>query len=280
MKKRAINKLSFLINIILILFLAFYFFVSFLNYGFLKTTFTPICYLVEKFQGEKYMPAWCSYLEEDISAQVNKNNNINSNSGANIKIANPASEECIIQGAKVEMYSSENGQFGVCVFDDKSICEEWSLYRGECKKGECFKVCKYVGSSNEGWYISCTRQLLKLEKCGTKEESSESLSNNIKPDQFIVVNSPIADSQLSSPVTIEGRAKISGDKVYIKFENNAGTVLIEEIATLGVSSDDGYKNFSRKINYEFSTTKAGFIKVYSMSTAGDAENLVSIPVKY
>ncbi|MBN1325718.1 DUF333 domain-containing protein [Candidatus Falkowbacteria bacterium] len=280
MKKKVINKISLLLNIILILFLAFYFLVSFLNYGILKTTFTPICFLVEKFQGEKYMPAWCNYLDEEIIAEPNKNSNINKNTNTNINIANPASEECIVQGAKVEMYSNDSGQFGVCVFDDNSICEEWALYRGECKKGECFKVCKYVGSSNEGWYISCTRQLLKLEKCGTKEETNEVMSNDIKPDQLIVVTAPVAGSQLNSPVTIEGRAKISGDKVYIKFENNSGTILIEDTAPLGAAADDGYKNFSRKINYEFSATKEGYIKVFSLSSSGVEENLVSISVKY
>lgn len=280
MTKKRINKFSLLLNIILILFLAFYFFIPFLNNGILKTTFTPLCFLIEKYQGEKYMPAWCNYLEEVIPADTNKNINNNKNTNANTQIANPASTECIVKGAKVEMYSNDSGQFGVCVFDDKSICEEWALYRGECKAGDCFKVCKYVGSLNEGWYISCTRQLLKLEKCGTIEENSETLGGAVAGDTLITVSSPIADSQLTSPLTIEGKAKISGDKIYIKVKNTSGKVLIEESAVLGPADASGYKSFSRKIIYEFSTTKEGYIDVYSLSSTGAEENLVSIPVKY
>jgi putative hemolysin len=54
-----------------------------------------------------------------------------------VKIANPASTHCVERGGEVEIMSAPGGQFGVCVFDDGSRCEEWDFFRGECKPGEC-----------------------------------------------------------------------------------------------------------------------------------------------
>ncbi|MFO7548629.1 MAG: DUF333 domain-containing protein [Acidimicrobiia bacterium] len=52
------------------------------------------------------------------------------------EIANPASEFCVEQGGTVDIREGEDGQVGVCVFDDGSECEEWAFYRGECAPGE------------------------------------------------------------------------------------------------------------------------------------------------
>lgn len=50
---------------------------------------------------------------------------------------NPASGYCEEQGGTVEIRSDADGnQYGVCVFDDGSECDEWAFYRGECKPGD------------------------------------------------------------------------------------------------------------------------------------------------
>lgn len=54
-----------------------------------------------------------------------------------VKIANPASQNCIAHGGTLEMQREPAGQYGVCVFDDGSRCEEWRYFRGECAPGEC-----------------------------------------------------------------------------------------------------------------------------------------------
>lgn len=60
------------------------------------------------------------------------------NSVPETEVANPASANCVSQGGKVEMQKDENGsQFGVCIFDDGSRCEEWSLFKKNCAKGQC-----------------------------------------------------------------------------------------------------------------------------------------------
>jgi putative hemolysin len=49
-----------------------------------------------------------------------------------MQLANPASVHCAEQGGNLEMRTDEHGQYGVCIFDDGSECEEWKYYRGEC----------------------------------------------------------------------------------------------------------------------------------------------------
>ena len=50
---------------------------------------------------------------------------------------NPASVYCEEQGYQLEIRTDpeSGGQYGVCVFPDKTECEEWVFYRGECETG-------------------------------------------------------------------------------------------------------------------------------------------------
>ncbi len=49
---------------------------------------------------------------------------------------NPASVYCEKNGGKLELRTDAAGAVsGVCVFSDKSECEEWAYFRSECKPG-------------------------------------------------------------------------------------------------------------------------------------------------
>lgn len=52
-----------------------------------------------------------------------------------VGIANPASENCVAKGGKVEIIDTPAGQSGICVFPDGTRCEEWALLRGQCAPG-------------------------------------------------------------------------------------------------------------------------------------------------
>ncbi len=53
------------------------------------------------------------------------------------EIANPASVFCANNGGTSEIRSAEDGsQYGVCIFDDGSECDEWAYFRGECGPGQ------------------------------------------------------------------------------------------------------------------------------------------------
>lgn len=53
-------------------------------------------------------------------------------------IPNPASVYCIHHGGRLEMMNEPAGVTGVCVFRDKSYCEEWSYIRGICKPSQFY----------------------------------------------------------------------------------------------------------------------------------------------
>lgn len=54
----------------------------------------------------------------------------------NNELPNPASSYCIEQGGSLKIITQEDGsQYGICLFEDNSSCEEWAFYRGECTKG-------------------------------------------------------------------------------------------------------------------------------------------------
>ncbi len=49
-------------------------------------------------------------------------------------VANPASTYCERNGGTVEFRQDASGNVtGVCVFPDKTECDEWAYYRDQCK---------------------------------------------------------------------------------------------------------------------------------------------------
>lgn len=72
--------------------------------------------------------------EGNKSTQPNNTQTDNSQ----VQIANPASVYCIEHNGTLEIRESKAGQRGICVFQDKSECDEWAFFRGECKQDENF----------------------------------------------------------------------------------------------------------------------------------------------
>ena len=51
---------------------------------------------------------------------------------ASAGIANPASENCVKLGGKIEIRNTTDGsEYGMCVFANGTTCEEWALFRNE-----------------------------------------------------------------------------------------------------------------------------------------------------
>ncbi|WP_298815852.1 putative hemolysin [Chloroflexus sp.] len=56
-------------------------------------------------------------------------------------LANPASTYCVEQGGRLEIQAVANeGQVGVCLFADGSLCDEWAFFRNECRPGEQYEL--------------------------------------------------------------------------------------------------------------------------------------------
>jgi len=64
---------------------------------------------------------------------------------------NPASAFCEENSGKLEIVTdAEGGQFGMCVFEDGSSCEEWAFFRGECQVGGIYPVSELA---EDGWLV-------------------------------------------------------------------------------------------------------------------------------
>lgn len=78
---------------------------------------------------------------------------------ASVGLANPASVNCVEKGGKLEMRKSENGTYGLCVWEGLGECEEWTYFQGECNPcggveycdgGEPYFTLDIVNGSCEG----------------------------------------------------------------------------------------------------------------------------------
>jgi len=86
--------------------------------------------LVEKTKVDN-PPADSSSIKYEMVELVNK-----TYVAKKVGLANPASVYCEEQGGRLEIRSDEAGnQYGACIFDDGSECEEWAFFRGECEPG-------------------------------------------------------------------------------------------------------------------------------------------------
>lgn len=59
-------------------------------------------------------------------------------SAAAFSMPNPASVYCVDHGGRLELMNEPSGVIGVCVFRDKSYCEEWSYARKTCKPSQFY----------------------------------------------------------------------------------------------------------------------------------------------
>lgn len=53
-------------------------------------------------------------------------------------LPNPAATNCVNKGYQYLLVQST----GICIFPDKSYCEEWAYFRGTCKPGQNFLIPK------------------------------------------------------------------------------------------------------------------------------------------
>lgn len=59
---------------------------------------------------------------------------------------NPASVYCVHHGGWSELINEPSGVTGICVFRDKSYCEEWSYIKGICKPSQFYLPGKRMGT--------------------------------------------------------------------------------------------------------------------------------------
>lgn len=158
-----------------------------------------------------------------------------------IGIANPASVNCEQKGGTLEIRTSTGGgQIGICKFSDGSECEEWKYFRGECKPGRA------------------------------------AVAMNDK----IVVNSPIANAKVSSPISVSGKARgtwfFEGSFPVAVYDSNDKLLGQTAINFTPTSSSDtwmteNFVNFQGSIIFSQPTTDSGYLLFKKDNPSGNPE---------
>ncbi len=124
-----------------------------------------------------------------------------------VELANPASVYCEEQGGKLEIRTDENGdQYGVCVFEDGSACEEWAFFRGECQPGQANEHGSESTLIDEKWVLQDLGQPLLPDSLITIEFTADGQVNgsagcnsyfgNYTLDGDSLITGPIGSTQM------------------------------------------------------------------------------------
>ncbi len=110
-----------------------------------------------------------------------------------------------------------------------------------------------------------------------KGTSASSVQGN---DKIKIFN--IEDGQtIFSPVTIQGKGVAFENNLIIELRNKDHVALVKEFTMIKSNEAGEIGDYSITLEFEFSSTKEGFIAVYEQSAKDGSElNLVEIPVKF
>jgi putative hemolysin len=91
---------------------------------------------------------------------------------AQAQLANPASQNCAAKGGTLRIeHRPDGGAYGVCVFTDNYQCEEWALFRGECRAGG-LRVTGYVTSAARYCAITGGRYTVAAQSGASTEKGA------------------------------------------------------------------------------------------------------------
>lgn len=122
--------------------------------------------------------------------------------GTGAALPNPASQNCIAQGGRLEIEArGDGGQFGVCYFEDNRQCEEWALMRGECPAGGV-KVTGYTTPAARFCAISGGAYAITGQSGQDDEQGGCTLPGGAQCDAWAYYNGACdASTAAAAPVT-------------------------------------------------------------------------------
>jgi germination protein M len=107
----------------------------------------------------------------------------------------------------------------------------------------------------------------------------EHLSPTEKPN--IVVTSPKADQEVSSPLTITGEARVFENVLRVRLQDQDGNTIIESNATANSPDMGQFGPFQQSVAFPSQKGKNGSLEVFSLSAKdGDEINKVIIPIQF
>ena len=94
----------------------------------------------------------------------------------------------------------------------------------------------------------------------------------------IMLNTPLTNATLTSPVTISGEASVFEGNVQWRISDRSGRVLAEGFTTASIGAP-GRGTFSVSATYAVTTETIAFVEVFSRSPKdGSVDEIVRIPV--
>ena len=187
-----------------------------------------------------------------------------------VGLPNPASVHCEEQGGTVEIRTDDEGnQYGVCVFEDGSECEEWAFFRGECQSGQPDNSTSDINLTDKVWVLQEYGQPLLPNTMITIEFAADgqvhgsagcnSYFGSYSIDGSSLITSPIGSTEM----WCEGR--MDQESAFLQMLQTATDLTVIENA-LTIHTPDGDMQFTPAEN----ATLEGTGWVLSGIAQGDA----------
>lgn len=112
-------------------------------------------------------------------------------------LPNPASVFCEENQGTLEFrQDASGGTYGVCVFVDKSECEEWAFFRGECKSGDSLAINETTATTepavvNSEWLVYENKEL----GYSFSYPANTTLELSDDPRMSITITGPVVNDQ-------------------------------------------------------------------------------------
>jgi len=133
---------------------------------------------------------------------------------------------------------------------------------------------------------ACNNQLLTRPKINENVNSSVNIIDAPQPGQVavidsnIIINQPLSNDVVSSPLEISGRARSVDGAVFFRLKDSWSN----EVATSSViaaSGDSTWGYYKGTLEFEMPKSQTGLLEVYvNNSENGNEHNLISLPIVF
>ena len=97
-------------------------------------------------------------------------------------------------------------------------------------------------------------------------------------DSNVIVTTPLSNNQISSPVKIEGRARVFEGTVLYRIKDVWNKVIAEGFTTANMGAPE-WGFYSAEASFEMPASSKGWVEVYTQSAKdGSDQNLIRLPV--
>jgi germination protein M len=122
-----------------------------------------------------------------------------------------------------------------------------------------------------------------LAACGAKNIPKEDTMQPKTPEEEsnIVVSSPVAHEKISSPLDIQGKARVFENVVSIRLKDAAGKILFQGTAMADSPDVGEFGAFEKQVQFTLTESTEGTLEIYESSAKDGSEiNKVTIPVQF